>query len=61
MLISPGAIDMAGVFVIPRKKDYERLNAKTLHHIYQEVTTPEDRFSRLVEKLREINETGTYR
>jgi hypothetical protein len=53
LVISPGAIDMAGVFVIPRKKDYERVNAETLNGIYQEVTLPEDRFSRLIEKLRE--------
>ncbi len=57
LLISPGAIDMAGVFVIPRKKDYHRVSAEILNHIYQEVTPSEDRFSRFVEKLRGINET----
>jgi hypothetical protein len=51
LLISPGAIDMAGVFVIPRKKDYDRVDAATLGGIYQEVTLDKDRFSRLIEEL----------
>ncbi len=52
LLISPGAIDMAGVFVIPRQKDYQRVNAKILNGIYQEVTLHDEGFSRLMEKLR---------
>lgn len=51
LLISPGAIDMAGVFVIPRKKDYHRVDAAILLGIYQEVTLSEDRFSRVIESL----------
>jgi hypothetical protein len=52
LLISPGAIDMAGVFVIPRKTDYDRVNAATLAGIYREVTLPEDQFRRLIETLK---------
>lgn len=51
LLISPGAIDMAGVFVVPRKKDYQRADAATLHGIYQEVTLDKGRFSFLIEQL----------
>ena len=51
LLISPGAIDMAGVFVIPRKKDYQRVDAATLRGIYQEVTLDKGRFSFLIEQL----------
>jgi len=54
LLISPGAIDMAGVFVIPRKRDYHKVDAAILHGIYQEVTLPEDRFSFVTEKLAEM-------
>ena len=51
LLISPGAIDMAGVIVVPRKTDYERMSAGILRGIYQEVTIREDRFSRLLDAL----------
>ena len=51
LLISPGAIDMAGVVVVPRKTDYERMTAEILEGIYQEVTIREDRFSRLLDTL----------
>ncbi len=51
LLISPGAIDMAGVFVIPRKRDYHRVDAEILSGIYQEVTLGKDQFSRAIEWL----------
>ena len=51
LLISPGAIDMGGFFVIPRKRDYEKVDAQVLEGIYQEVTIREDRFSRLIDAL----------
>jgi hypothetical protein len=52
ILISPGAIDMAGLFVIPREKDYDTVDAELLRDIYGEVTLADDRFSQLVEALR---------
>jgi hypothetical protein len=55
ILISPGAIDMAGVFVIPREEDYQRIDAELLRNVYEEVTLDEDRFSRLVEELERTN------
>lgn len=36
-IISPGALDMAGLIITPRKEDFERLNAGTLHEIISEV------------------------
>lgn len=38
ILISPGAVDMGGVVVIPRLADYHRLDLDTLKNIFQEVT-----------------------
>jgi ATP adenylyltransferase/5',5'''-P-1,P-4-tetraphosphate phosphorylase II len=55
LLISPGAIDMAGFWVIPRKRDYERVDARVLEGIYQEVTIQEDDFSRLLDALSNEN------
>jgi hypothetical protein len=51
LLISPGAIDMSGVFVIPRKQDYDAVEAETLRGIYQEVTLHQDRFTGLIREL----------
>jgi hypothetical protein len=55
LLISPGAIDMAGFFVIPRKRDYERVDATVLEDIYQEVSIQEDRFYHLLDALSSEN------
>jgi hypothetical protein len=51
LLISPGVIDMAGVFVIPRKTDYHTVDTAILRGVYQEVTIQADRFSLLLETL----------
>lgn len=37
LLISPGALDMAGIIVCPRLNDYERVGRKEISDIYSEV------------------------
>lgn len=37
MVISPASVDLGGVFITVREKDYERLNAIKLEHILREV------------------------
>ena len=37
-LISPGALDMAGLLITPRREDFERLDAKDAARIIQEVS-----------------------
>ncbi|MFO7569858.1 MAG: DUF4922 domain-containing protein [Smithellaceae bacterium] len=51
ILISPGAIDMAGVVVTPRKKDFERLDRETIRRIYREVSLDEKTLDRIVKAL----------
>ena len=42
-LISPGAVEMSGIFITPRGEDYERLSAERVREIYTEVSlTPEE-------------------
>lgn len=36
-LISPGAIDMAGIMIAPRPEDFERLDSSKMNEIYSEV------------------------
>lgn len=38
LLITPAAIEMAGVFIAPRKRDYRRLDAALVREIYGDVT-----------------------
>lgn len=40
VLISPAAVDLAGVGTIPVEEDYERIDAATLREIVEEVTLP---------------------
>ncbi len=37
MLISPGAVDMGGVFVMPKAKDFDRIDANILRSVLSEV------------------------
>lgn len=40
LLVSPGAIDMAGLLVMPRKEDFERITPQQAMDILQEVSMP---------------------
>jgi hypothetical protein len=53
LVISPGVIDMGGVFVAPKERDFERLNTALVEGIYQEVSLEE----RVVEEA--IRQTRT--
>jgi hypothetical protein len=37
-LISPGALDMAGILVVPRPSDFERLTGDMIHRVFEEVS-----------------------
>lgn len=39
-MVSPGAIDMAGIIVLPRKKDFDSLSEKDIIALYDEVGLP---------------------
>jgi hypothetical protein len=41
ILVSPGAVDMGGVLVLPREEDYHRLDAASLMNIFQEISLEE--------------------
>lgn len=38
MMVSPGALDMAGLIITPRREDFDRIDAETATKILQEVT-----------------------
>ena len=52
VLVSPGAIDMAGLMITPRQEDFERLTAEQAVAILQEVALPADAFAAVVKQLK---------
>ena len=52
LLISPAAIDLGGVLVVPRKEDFDRVEKETLHQIFNEVSLNKKTFSLLAEKVK---------
>jgi len=51
LLVSPGAIDMAGVVVVPERRDFERLQGPTLTAIFEEVTLGAAAVRRAAERI----------
>ena len=51
MVISPGAIDMAGVLVLPREEDFEKMTEEYIGEIYSEVSISEDEAGLILERL----------
>jgi hypothetical protein len=47
LLVSPGAADTAGLVIVPRREDFDRLDGRLLRGIFEEVCMQSDTFSRL--------------
>ena len=52
VMVSPGAIDMAGLIITPRQVDFEHLTAEKAIAILQEVALPVDAFNEVVERMK---------
>ena len=50
-MVSPGAVDMGGVLVLPREEDYHRLDAALLVQIFQEISLGEEMMDEIVAVL----------
>lgn len=51
-IISPGALDMAGFLVTPRKEDFDRLTPEIALGILNEVSLPADQLQQVIERLK---------
>lgn len=51
LMVSPGAVDMAGVIILPRKEDFEKITAEDIIRIYREVSADKNI---LKQQLKEI-------
>ncbi len=38
LIVSPGALDMAGMFITPRKEDFDKINKQDIEDIYTQVS-----------------------
>ena len=54
LLVSPGAIDMAGVLVVPERAHFEKIGAGHAEAIYAEVSMGEDQVIDVVERVASI-------
>ena len=45
LVVSPGAIDVAGLIILPRQEDFEKINREMILQIYQEVCHGTEVFS----------------
>ena len=55
-IISPGALDMAGLIITPRQEDYDRLTAETALGILNEITLKGDALQQVLDSLKSGSE-----
>lgn len=52
LLISPASVDFGGVFITPRREDFEKITSSDIIDIFKQVSVDEEFFQSLCEKLR---------
>ncbi|HYQ57959.1 MAG TPA: DUF4922 domain-containing protein, partial [Draconibacterium sp.] len=52
ILISPASVDMGGVLIIPKEKDFLKIGKADIKNIMHQVLYPEDQFDKLTKKIR---------
>lgn len=55
ILISPGSVDMGGVFITPRAEDFEKITAEDIAKILEQVCMSEQEVSTLIKKTLKAN------
>ncbi|MBR1415406.1 MAG: DUF4922 domain-containing protein [Prevotella sp.] len=56
LLVSPGALDMAGLFITPRQEDFLKLDARQAEAILQECAIGAEELKAVIEKLKEASD-----
>jgi ATP adenylyltransferase/5',5'''-P-1,P-4-tetraphosphate phosphorylase II len=52
ILISPGSVDFGGVFILPRREDFDKISKENIIDILAQVCVNQDTFLELTEKIR---------
>ena len=58
LMISPGALDMCGLFITPREQDFKAMTAERAQAILQEVTMSEEELKPIIEELTDSPSKG---
>ena len=58
IMVSPGALDMAGLIITPREEDFNRLTAEQAVSILQEVALSEADFNKVIERLQNKSQSS---
>ena len=51
MLVSPGAVDMAGVIILPREEDFDKITKEDVVKIYSEVGFDDNQLHKLSQRI----------
>lgn len=51
ILISPGSVDFGGVFILPRREDFDKITKADIADILEQVCVDQDTFQELTEKI----------
>jgi hypothetical protein len=51
LTVSPGTIDLCGIFVAPFEKDFARISGEDITAVFREVTLPDDVVQEVAAKL----------
>jgi len=51
MLLSPASVDMGGVFITPRREDFERLDSDIIRRVFDELCLSKDEIDAIAAKL----------
>lgn len=51
-LVSPGAIDMSGLLIMPRKEDFDRITPSKAAAILREVSLPKSAMDEVIERIK---------
>ncbi len=51
IMVSPAAVDMSGLIIVPREQDFEKLDEEKIHKIYSEVCLNKNEFEKLASML----------
>ena len=52
ILISPGSVDFGGVFILPRREDFDKISKENIVDILAQVCVDQETFLELTEKIR---------
>jgi len=55
LLISPASVDFGGIFITPRKEDFDKITATDIESIFEQVTIDEQIFSKLKASLKALS------